>query len=172
MKKTKSICLAAVLVAATTGPAVAGEAAESGVSASASATDAPPATEAVGPKLPDDVRSLLRQEMIAILGASQSILDALVRGQHERVAEKAQAIHDSFILQQEMTESDREALVEAVPKAFVQRDRAFHALTGKLAEAARERDAERERELFGRMIDACAECHARYAHDRFPGLRQ
>jgi hypothetical protein len=26
--------------------------------------------------------------------------------------------------------------------------------------------------LFGDMIDACTGCHARYAHDRFPGLGQ
>ena len=172
MQRTKSICLAAVVAVATAGPAVAGEGTESAASSTDSATGSAAATDPVGPKLPDRVRGLLRQEMIAILNASQSILDALVRGQHERVAQEAQAIHDSFILKQEMTKADRKALMDAVPKAFVQRDRAFHALTGKLARAARERNAERERELFGRMIDACAECHARYAGDRFPGLRQ
>ena len=171
MRNAESICLAGLLAIAIMAPAAAGEAADSAAPTAGTTAGSPPATEPVGPKLPDHVRSLLRQEMIAILGASQSILDALVRGQHDRVAEKAQAIHDSFILQQEMTQADRKALMEAVPKAFVERDRAFHALTGQLAEAARERDAERERTLFGRMIDACAECHARYAHDRFPGLR-
>ena len=128
------------------------------------------AAEPVGPKLPDRVRGLLVQEMNAILGASHEILDAIVRGRHERVAEKAQAIHDSFILEQEMTAADRRALKEAVPKAFVERDRAFHELTGELARAGRDRDGARERELFGRMIDACAACHARYAGDRFSGF--
>lgn len=128
--------------------------------------------EPVGPKLPDRVRGLLIQEMNAIQRASEEILDALVRGRDEVVAEKAQGIHDSFILKQEMTESDREALMEAVPKEFVQRDRAFHELTGELATAGREGDGARQRELFGEMIDACTACHARYAHDRFPGLRQ
>jgi hypothetical protein len=70
-----------------------------------------------------------------------------------------------------MTPADRKALREAVPRSFVQRDRAFHELTGKLATAAREGDATRQRELFGRMIDQCSACHARYAPDRFPGLR-
>lgn len=128
--------------------------------------------EPVGPKLPDRVRGLLLQEMNAIQQASEEILDALVRGRDEVVAEKAQAMHDSFILKQEMTESDREALMEAVPKEFVQRDRAFHELTGELATAGREGDGERQRELFGEMVEACTACHARYAHDRFPGLRQ
>ena len=130
------------------------------------------AAEPVGPKLPPKVRGLLIQEMNAILEASREILDALVRGRDEVVAEKARAIHDSFILKQEMTEADREALRQAVPKAFVQRDRAFHELTGELAEAGREGDDARQRRLFGRMVDQCAACHARYAHDRFPGLQE
>lgn len=124
----------------------------------------------VGPQLPERVRGLLLQEMNAILGASQEILDALVRGEDQRVAEQAQAIHDSFILKQQMTEADRRALMAAVPPEFVELDRAFHELSGKLARAGREGDDARQRALFGRLLDACAGCHRRYAQDRFPGL--
>lgn len=128
------------------------------------------AAEPVGPRLPERVRGLLVQEMNAVLGASHQILDALVRGQDEVVAARAQAIHDSFILKQQMTEADRQALMAAVPPEFVERDRAFHELSGNLARAARDGDAARQRELFGAMIDACAGCHGRYAPDRFPGF--
>lgn len=124
----------------------------------------------VGPKLPPKVRGLLLQEMNAVLGATHEILDALVRGEDSVVAEKAQAIHDSFILKQEMTAADRKALKKAVPPAFVERDRAFHELTGRLADAGRKGDAARQRELFADMVDACAACHARYATNRFPGF--
>ena len=126
--------------------------------------------EPVGPKLPEKLRELLLREMNAIEGASLSIQSALVRGEDARVAELAQQIHDSFILRQEMTEADRKALRAAVPKAFVERDQAFHALTGDLAEAAREGDAERQRALFGEVVSACAACHALYAGNRFPGF--
>lgn len=129
-------------------------------------------SEPVGPKLPPKVRGLLLQEMNAIMGATQDILDALVRGEEAVVAQKAQAIHDSFILKQEMTAADRQALKEAVPKAFVERDRAFHVLTGRLAEAARKGDAVRQQALFADMVDACAACHARYATNRFPGFAE
>lgn len=124
--------------------------------------------EPVGPKLPPKVRGLLLQEMNAVLGATHEILDALVRGEDGIVAQKAQAIHDSFILQQEMTQADRQALKEAVPKAFIERDQAFHALTGQLAEAAREGDAASQQTLFADMVNACAACHSRYATNRFP----
>ena len=126
----------------------------------------------VGPKLPPKVRGLLLQEMNAVLGATQEILDALVRGRDDVVAEKAQAIHDSFILKQEMTPADRQALKDAVPAAFVQRDRAFHELTGRLAEAARQGESDRQRALFSEMVEACAACHARYATNRFPGFSE
>lgn len=126
----------------------------------------------VGPKLPPRVRGLLVQEMVAVLEATREIVAAIVRGEDNVVAQRAQAIHDSFILQQEMTEADRRALIDAVPGDFVQRDRAFHALTGELAEAARQGNGPRQRELFARMIEACVACHSRYATDRFPGLAE
>ncbi len=127
-------------------------------------------TEPVGPKLTETLRDMLRREMNAILGASLQIQDALVRGEDARVAELARSIHDSFILSQEMTPQDREALRAAVPQAFIERDQAFHDLTGQLAEAGRSGDDARQRKLFGEMVRACAACHESYATDRFPGF--
>lgn len=152
---TRTAALIAVLVLASAAPAASDK-----------------ETEPVGPKLPDKVRGLLVEEMIAVLGATQDITDALIRGEDGVVADRAQAIHDSFILQQEMTDSDRQALLEAVPEAFVKRDRAFHTLTGELAEAARAGDRVRQQELFGQVVDACVECHARYATNRFPDFAE
>lgn len=126
--------------------------------------------EPVGPKLTETLRDMLRREMNAILGASLQIQEALVRGEDARVAELAQSIHDSFILAQEMTPEDREALRAAVPAAFVERDQAFHVLTGELAAAARDGDDARQRRLFGEVVAACAACHERYATDRFPAF--
>lgn len=126
----------------------------------------------VGTVLPPKVRGLLIQEMNAILGASQAILDALVRGQDEVVAEKAQSIHDSFVMKQAMTADDRKALLAAVPKDFLKRDRAFHVLGASLADAARKGDKAAQLRLYRDMISACVECHTRHAQDRFPALNQ
>lgn len=121
----------------------------------------------VGDKLPPNVRALLIQEMQAVLTASQTILEGIVKGQHELVAEKAEGIHNSFILKQKMTPEDRKALMAAVPSAFVQRDRAFHKLSADLAVAARAENQAQERELFGQMVEACTGCHSKYAGGRF-----
>jgi len=131
-----------------------------------------PAAEPVGPKLTPKLRDLLRQEMANVLGASQDILGALVTGDHATVTERAQQIHDSFILQQSLTDQDRQDLMAAVPPDFVELDRAFHETSAGLAEAARAEDVELELATFGQMTEACAVCHARFASDRFSGLAQ
>jgi len=132
----------------------------------------PSASEPAGLELPPETRSLLIREMNAILDASQAILGALVRGRDDIVAAKAQAIHDHFVMDEAMTAAARKRLRELLPGGFLQRDRAFHRLAGELAEAAREGDRRRQREGFGRMIQACIGCHSRYAVDRFPGLKR
>lgn len=131
---------------------------------------AEPAEANVASKMPAHVRQLLIQEMNAVLDASKRILDALVRGQDDVVAENTQAIHDSFILRRQMTPEDKQALLEAVPEAFVERDQAFHEVSARLAEAAREKDTARQLRLFNDMVGACVECHSRHATERFPAL--
>ncbi len=126
--------------------------------------------KAVALALPTHLRVLLIEEMQAVLQASSTILDALVRGQDELVAKNAQAIHDSFIMAKKMTQTDREALHSAVPHSFAERDASFHELSARLAEAARARDRPRQRELFAEMVTACVECHAAHATNRFPEL--
>jgi hypothetical protein len=126
--------------------------------------------EPVSPRLTPKLGETLREEMRQVLGASQDILAALVAGDHATVAERAQKIHDSFILEQSLTEQDLKDLEEAVPPAFLELDQAFHRTAADLAAAAQARDAAREAELFGRMVQDCTACHGRFASDRFPGL--
>lgn len=125
---------------------------------------------AVGSNLPPKVRGLLIQEMAIVLDATKKILQALVSGQDEIVAENAQAIHDSFIMEKEMTEADKKALKSAVPAAFLERDIAFHKLTARLADAARKGNEPLQMQLFTEMVNACTECHSKHATDRFPGF--
>ncbi|MBZ0123332.1 MAG: cytochrome c [Roseovarius sp.] len=126
----------------------------------------------VSPDLTPKLRDLLRKEMLSIEQASKDILSALIAGDDARVANLAQQIHDSFILQQAMTPQDKQDLMAAVPEDFVAQDRAFHSLSADLAQAGRDRDREAQHVEFGRMIEACTACHARYATDRFPMLTE
>ena len=126
----------------------------------------------IGEKLPFKVRTLLIEEMHEIEKASQEIHAAIVRGQHEIVAQKAQAIHDSFIMEQQMTEEDEEALLAAVPEDFLLRDQALHELSSSLAGAARKQDTTAQLQKFSEMTQGCVGCHSVYASARFPGLKE
>jgi len=130
------------------------------------------ASEQVGSQLPGNVRGLLIQEMLAVTAASKDIVEALARGEHATVADRAQAIHDSFILAQQMTEEDSAALHAAVPEAFLTRDAAFHELSAALADAARQENSAEQQRLFSQMLSACVECHSNHARDRFPQLQR
>lgn len=128
------------------------------------------ADRTVGSQTPPRLRGMLIQEMVAVLDASKQILEALVRGQDDVVARNAQGIHDSFILEQAMSDADRHALHDTLPHAFIERDQAFHQLSERLAEAARAGNQPEQRKLFAEMLNACAGCHAAHATDRFPNL--
>lgn len=124
----------------------------------------------VGHTLTSKLRSLLQQEMQHVLQAQQQILTALIMGDHGTVAEKAQQIHDSFILEQSLTPQDLEDLEKAVPEEFVALDRAFHGLAENLVQAAKANDAQQEARYFNEMTSACVGCHSRFVTDRFPGF--
>lgn len=134
-----------------------------------------PATEAAEPVTPDltpKLDRLLREEMQGIQGAMHAVHTGIVTGDHTAVAEKAQAIHDSFILKRELTNADRRDLKAAVPKRFLEMDQRFHKQAADLAEAARSGRTGRELALFQRMTRTCVQCHADFAGDRFPAVGQ
>ncbi|RTR06324.1 cytochrome c [Halomonas nitroreducens] len=126
--------------------------------------------EPVRQDLPPKLQGLLKQEMIQIEKAMQEIYSAMLKGQHAVVAEKGQSIHDSFILEQSLTDEDRRDLKAAVPQEFLHMDAYLHELSASLAEAAHAEDAARQVETFGRMTEACVACHSAYVTDRFEGL--
>ncbi len=124
--------------------------------------------EPVAPKLTPKIQDLLRKEMVSINDASQEILAALIAGDDEQVALLAQQIHDSFILKQSMTAEDKAHLMAVAPKDFIQMDKNFHKISAELAKAASAGNKSLQQQQFGRMIEACASCHAQYGTDRFP----
>ena len=124
--------------------------------------------EPVAPKLTPKLQKLFAEEMVAVLQASQQIVAALVAGDHPLVARQAQAIHDSFILDKNLTAPDRKHLETALPHEFLGLDAAFHQLAAKLADAARHQDRDLQTYYFGRMLESCQACHSQYATDKFP----
>ncbi|SEK75219.1 hypothetical protein SAMN04488129_10484 [Halomonas daqiaonensis] len=129
------------------------------------------AAEPVRPELTPKLQGLLKKEMIQIELAMQDVYSAILQGRHTTVAEKGQSIHDSFILEQSLTDQDRQELKAAVPPEFLQMDAYLHELSASLAEAGRTEDTPGQVELFGRMTESCVACHSTYVTDRFEGLK-
>lgn len=133
---------------------------------------APALAEDVTPELNPKLRGLLQKEMVGIEAAMKEVYSAIIRGNHEVVQEKGQAIHDSFILAQELTDEDRKALKAAVPKGFLKLDQAFHKQAAKLAESGQQQKTRQQKKLFDQMTESCVACHTQYVDERFSGLKK
>ncbi|GGE60936.1 hypothetical protein GCM10011533_11770 [Streptosporangium jomthongense] len=130
------------------------------------------AAEPVGPDLTEKLRGLLAKEMVEIETAMKATYSAIIQGRHDEVAQKGQAIHDSFILEQSLTKQDKQDLKAAVPEEFLQMDKHFHQLAAALAKAGKQQDTQAQAETFNRMTESCVACHSRYVTDRFEGLKE
>jgi mono/diheme cytochrome c family protein len=114
---------------------------------------------------------LLRAEMRELLVASQAISVALPAGNWAHIAATSEKMRMSYILERRLTEAQR-AELDSLPERFKRLDEQFHLRTEKLAHAAAEKDAELTAFYFARLLENCADCHAAYAQQRFPGFAE
>jgi len=134
-----------------------------------------PATHSTPPpanplQLSPDLRDLLRQEMNAILQGMQALMPAIVTGNWQSVADIGDRIQHSYIMQQQLTDPQRQELQQALPAGFLELDQSFHHAAGMLAHAAQQHNAEVVNFYFYKLTDTCVSCHSRFAGDRFTGL--
>lgn len=120
-------------------------------------------------KLPDYLLVVLRTEMRQLEVAMGKLLSNLAQGNPE-AAEVAQNIHNSFILKQELSETDLKKLVSLLPEEFLKLDRGFHATAKKLVESVHQNEFNTAIQLYGEMAQTCVACHTRYASERFPAF--
>ena len=128
------------------------------------------AGDPVGPKLTERLKELLATEMAQVGEATSVLAHAIATGDHDTVKDLGVKVRDSFILKQSLTPEDKKDLVAAVPKAFLMLDKRFHGMAGKMAQAAEAKDTELELFYYGQMLEACMQCHAQFASDRFTGF--
>lgn len=123
-----------------------------------------------GVHLSPDLLELLRSEMREVAKGMQVIPLALASAQWHEIHETAGQIKDSYILKQSLTKDQLEELRHALPEPFKTLDGEFHQRAGKLAEAAKRKDAEGVAFQYSRMLENCTSCHSKYAQERFPGF--
>jgi len=120
--------------------------------------------------LAPELATLLSEEMLAIEEGLGELMTAIAAGNWPQVAETSENIERSYILAQRLTAEQFEELGRILPPRFKALDSAFHGSAGKLAQAARERDAELAVFHSYKLMEACVECHATFASTRFPGF--
>ncbi len=117
-----------------------------------------------------DLLELYRAEMRQLLVGTQAIALALPTGDWDNIIATSRQMEESYVLERELTQAQL-AEIAALPEAFQEMDRGFHARTARLAAAAADRDPETVAFQFSRLLETCTGCHAAYAHARFPTFR-
>ena len=124
------------------------------------------AVETLSPAL----RTLLSREMRALQNAMQSIMPAYISGQWQEVADIAKQMKNSYILQQNLTDTQMHELHSSLPDAFLKLDQQFHYLSGMLSHAAEMEKPELVGFYFSKLSESCVSCHAQFASHKFPAF--
>ncbi len=117
-----------------------------------------------------DLRGLLSQEMQALQSGMMSIIPAYISGNWGEIETTAGKMKDSYLLKQNLTESQLKELHSVLPKAFIEQDQRFHYLAGMLEHAAKTKKAELINFYFSELNESCVNCHAVFATHKFPAL--
>jgi len=121
-------------------------------------------------ELSEELHEALVAEMVAIDAGISSLASSIARGDWPTVRRESQKIHESFILQQELSEAELEELHRSLPAEFLTLDVRFHQHAKQLAHVAEEGDRELAVFYFTKLVEGCVDCHSAYAPGAFPGL--
>ena len=122
--------------------------------------------------IPPRLTGLIQNEMRLIVGALTRIVQAVVVGDHQVVAEQSRNIHRSSLLGGATNNEERTRLSSSLAQAFVALDQKLHRQAEKLAAAADDRKVDLERYYLSEMIETCVHCHRVFAEHRFSSLRR
>jgi hypothetical protein len=116
------------------------------------------------------LRNLLSQEMQALQKGMMSIIPAYISGNWDEIAVTAGKMQRSYLLKQNLTDSQKKELHTVLPPTFIQKDQRFHYLAGMLEHAAKHKKPELINFYFSEMNESCIACHSSFATHRFPAL--
>ncbi len=121
-------------------------------------------------QLSQEVRGILQAEMREIAVAVQALVVSLASGDWESIETTSDNIRASYVMEKNLTDSQRHELEDQLPEYFKRLDAEFHARAEKLGLAATRQDPEAVAFQYYRLVESCANCHAAFAKTRFPGF--
>lgn len=120
--------------------------------------------------LSPELRSLLKQEMLAIQDGMTEILAAFASGDLHQVSDIAGRINKSYILKQKITDTQKHELHEKLSEDFLLKDQQFHKYAGMLEHVSDESHTELVGFYYSKLMDSCIGCHSAHAKHRFPNF--
>jgi hypothetical protein len=124
------------------------------------------------PELSKPVQKLLMKEMNLIQEGMINLTEATAAGEWKKIKKIAEKISHSYILKRKLTKGQKEELMHKLPEDFKEMDQRFHSDAGMLAHVAEEKKVELISFYIYKMNEACINCHAKYAKNRFPGFEK
>jgi len=120
--------------------------------------------------LSPETLNLLRAEMRELAVASQAMVISYVSGDWKSIQRISEQIRASYVMEQNLTDSQKQELAEKLPERFKRLDADFHSRADRLESAATNENSELVAFHYYRLLESCATCHSEYAALRFPGF--
>lgn len=120
--------------------------------------------------LSPDTLMLLQAEMRELAVASQAMVISYVSGDWKSIQRIGEQIRASYVIEQNLTDAQKQELADKLPERFKRLDADFHARAARLESAAANANAELVAFHYYRLLESCAACHSEYAASRFPGF--
>jgi len=127
-------------------------------------------THSVIASLSAELQQLFSREMLELQKAMMAIVPLYVAGKLDDIAIIAAQMESSYVLKQNLTESQMHELHAKLPAAFIEQDQQFHYLAGMLEHVANVGKTELVGFYISKLGESCVACHTAYATNRFPDL--
>jgi hypothetical protein len=120
--------------------------------------------------LSPELQQLFSREMRELQHGMRALVPLYVAGKLDDIATIATQMENSYVLKQNLTDSQMHELHEKLPAAFIKQDQQFHYLAGMLEHVANAGKTELVGFYISKMLETCVACHTAYATNRFPAL--
>lgn len=120
--------------------------------------------------LSPELRELFSREMVELQNGMMAIIPLYVSGNLDEIATIARKMESSYVLKQNLSQSQIHELHSKLPDSFIELDQEFHYLAGMLEHVAKMEKIELVGFYISKMGETCVRCHAEYATHRFPAL--
>jgi len=121
--------------------------------------------------LSPELQELFSKEMVQLQQGMQDIMVAYVSGQWDVIVPIAKKMENSYVLRQNLSQSQMHELHSKLPNTFLELDDKFHYYSGMLSHVSEMGKVELIGYYFAKMSETCVSCHSEYATHKFSAFK-